>query len=150
MPRHFTVTDEGSPLSAGLTSVACTSAISVRGAGVPSPPSEEGGGCLHKGLEQADGGRDTVSMRESTWYRQEKRQMTAFSLIARLHLGANSRRALSLPQSFAAAERRITHGSRDSHSMRLGATHGSRVCAQFTLQRHRGSHSAAPFTKHPV
>ena len=39
---------------------------SVRGAGAPSPPSEEGGGCLHKGFEQADGGRDTVSMCEST------------------------------------------------------------------------------------
>ena len=36
------------------------------GAGAPSPPSEEGGGCLHKGFEQADGGRDTPSMCEST------------------------------------------------------------------------------------
>ncbi len=43
--------------------------LSIRvwhGAGAPSPPSEEGGGCLHKGFEQADGGRDTPSMCEST------------------------------------------------------------------------------------
>ena len=33
---------------------------SVRGAGAPSPPSEEGGGCLYKGFEQADGGRDNA------------------------------------------------------------------------------------------
>ena len=72
---------------------------SVRGAGAPSPPSEEGGGCLHKGFEQADGGRDTPSMCESSRYRQEKRQMTASSLGVRLHLGANSDLALSLPQS---------------------------------------------------
>ena len=72
---------------------------SVHGAGAPSPPSEEGGGCLHKGFEQADGGRDTPSMCESSRYRQEKRQMTVFSLGARLHLGANSDLALSLPQS---------------------------------------------------
>ena len=32
--------------------------------------------------------------------------MTAFSLRARLHLGANSNLALSLPQSFVAAKRR--------------------------------------------
>ena len=69
------------------------------GAGAPSPPSEEGGGCLHKGFEQADGGRDTPSMCESSRYRQEKRQMTASSLGVRLHLGANSDLALSLPQS---------------------------------------------------
>ena len=74
-------------------------AKSVLGAGAPSPPSEEGGGCLHKGFEQADGGRDTPSMCESSRYRQEKRQMTASSLGVRLHLGANSDLALSLPQS---------------------------------------------------
>ena len=44
---------------------------SVRGAGAPSPPSEEGGGCLHKGFEQADGGRETVSMRESSRYSRQ-------------------------------------------------------------------------------
>ena len=43
--------------------------------------------------------RDTSSMCESSRYRQEKRQMTAFSLGARLYLGANSTLALSLPQS---------------------------------------------------
>ena len=64
---------------------------SVRGAGAPSPPSEEGGGCLHKGFEQADGGRDTPSMCESSRYSRQKKQMTAFSLGARLPLGANSR-----------------------------------------------------------
>ena len=73
--------------------------ISAHGAGAPSPPSEEGGGCLHKGFEQADGGRDTPSMCESSRYRQKKRQMTASSLGVRLHLGANSDLALSLPQS---------------------------------------------------
>ena len=72
---------------------------SVRGAGAPSPPSEEGGGCLHKGFEQADGGRDTPSMCESSRYSRQQRRLTAFSLGARLHLGANSRLALSLPQS---------------------------------------------------
>ena len=72
---------------------------SVRGAGAPSPPSEEGGGCLHKGFEQADGGRDTPSMCESSRYSRQKKQMSAFSLGARLHLGANSDLALSLPQS---------------------------------------------------
>ena len=72
---------------------------SVRGAGAPSPPSEEGGGCLHKGFEQADGGRDTPSMCENSRYSRQQRQMTAFSFGARLHLGANSRLAVSLPQS---------------------------------------------------
>ena len=59
------VTDEGSPPTAGLTAARAFE-NSVYGAGAPSPPSEEGGGCLHKGFEQADGGRDTVSMCEST------------------------------------------------------------------------------------
>ena len=72
---------------------------SVRGAGAPSPPSEEGGGCLYKGFEQADGGRDTPSMCESSRHSQQQKQMTAFSFGARLHLGANSTLALSLPQS---------------------------------------------------
>ena len=72
---------------------------SVRGAGAPSPPSEEGGGCLHKGFEQADGGRDTPSMCENSRYSRQQRQMTAFSFGARLRLGANSRLAVSLPQS---------------------------------------------------
>ena len=72
---------------------------SVHGAVAPSPPSEEGGGCLHKGFEQADGGRDTPSMCESSRYSRQQRQMTAFSFGARLHLGANSRLAVSLPQS---------------------------------------------------
>ena len=71
----------------------------MHGAGAPSPPSEEGGGCLHKGFEQADGGRDTPSMCESSRYSRQKKQMTAFSLSARLPLGANSDLALSLPQS---------------------------------------------------
>ena len=44
--------------------------ISAHGAGAPSPPSEEGGGCLRKGFEQADGGRDTVSMCENSRYRR--------------------------------------------------------------------------------
>ena len=74
-------------------------AKSVRGAGAPSPPSEEGGGCLHKGFEQADGGRDTPSMCENSRYSRQQRQMTAFSFGARLRLGANSRLAVSLPQS---------------------------------------------------
>ena len=74
--------------------------------GAALPPSEEGGGCLHKGFEQADGGRDTPSMCENTLYRQWQKQMTAFSLGARLPLGANSALALSLPQSFVAAKRR--------------------------------------------
>ena len=73
--------------------------ISAHGAGAPSPPSEEGGGCLRKGFEQADGGRDTPSMCESIRHSQQKKQMTAFSLSARLNLGVNSNRALSLPQS---------------------------------------------------
>ena len=73
--------------------------------GAASPPSEEGGGCLHKGFEQADGGRDTPSMCESSRYSRQKKQMTAFSLSARLPLGANSALALSLPQSFVAAKR---------------------------------------------
>ena len=64
-----------------------------------SAPSEEGGGCLHKGFEQADGGRDTPSICESSRYSRQQRQMTAFSFGARLHLGANSRLAVSLPQS---------------------------------------------------
>ena len=38
-------------------------------------------------------------MCESSRYRQEKRQMTAFSLRARLHLDVSSSLALSLPQS---------------------------------------------------
>ena len=78
----------------------------MHGAGAPSPPSEEGGGCLHKGFEQADGGRDTPSMCESTLYRQWQKQMTAFSLGACLHLDVSSNRALSLPQSFVVAKRR--------------------------------------------
>ena len=72
---------------------------SVRGAGAPSPPSEEGGGTAYKGLKRRDGRRDTPSMCENTLYRQWQKQMTAFSLRARLHLGANSDLALSLPQS---------------------------------------------------
>ena len=72
---------------------------SVHGAVAPSPPSEEGGGCLHKGFEQADGGRDTPSMCESSSYSRQQRQITAFSFGARLHLRANSDLALSLPQS---------------------------------------------------
>ena len=35
------------------------------------PPSEEGGGCLHKGFEQADGRRDTQNLCESSRYRRE-------------------------------------------------------------------------------
>ena len=73
--------------------------ILAHGAGAPSPPSEKGGGCLRKGFEQADGGRDTVSMCESSRHSQQQKQMTAFSFGARLHLGANSTLALSLPQS---------------------------------------------------
>ena len=73
--------------------------ISAHGAGAPSPPSEEGGGCLHKGFEQADGGRDTPNMCENTLYRQWQKQMTAFSLCVHLRLDANSTLALSLPQS---------------------------------------------------
>ena len=44
--------------------------LSVRGAAAPLPPSEEGGGCLHKGFEQADGRRDTPSVCESSKYRR--------------------------------------------------------------------------------
>ena len=103
--RRSAVPDEGSPPTAGLTAARAFE-NSVYGAGAPSPPSEEGGGCLHKGFEQADGGRDTPSMCENTLYRQWQKQMTAFSLGARLHLDVSSNRALSLPQSFVAAKRR--------------------------------------------
>ena len=92
----------------------------MRGAGAPSPPSEEGGGCLHNGFEQADGGRDTVSMCESSRYSRQKKQMTAFSLRARLHLGANSDLAFSLPQSSPLYPKRL-----DSSLLR-GSRGGSR------------------------
>ena len=45
-------------------------------------------------------------MCESSRYSRQQRQMTAFSLGARLHLDVSSNRALSLPQSFVAAKRR--------------------------------------------
>ena len=89
------MTDEGSPLKAGLTSLCKFCAR--RGSALAS--SEEGGGCLHKGFEQADGGRDTPSMCENSRYSRQQRQMTAFSFGARLHLDVSSNRALSLPQS---------------------------------------------------
>ena len=41
-----------------------------------------------------------MSMCESSRYSRQKKQMTAFSLGARLPLGANGRLALSLPQSY--------------------------------------------------
>ena len=47
-----------------------------------------------------------MSMRESSRYSHQQKRMTAFSLAARLNLGANSTLALSLPQSFVAAKRR--------------------------------------------
>ena len=108
------------------------------------PPSEEGGGCLHKGFEQADGGRDTPSMCENTLYRQWQKQMTAFSLRARLHLGANSRLALSLPQSSPLYPKRLDSsllrgsrgGSAASRRVCLAErTEGAEKCAQFALQR---------------
>ena len=103
--------------------------ISAHGAGTPLPPSEEGGGCLHKGFEQADGGRDTVSMCESSRHSQQQKQMTAFSFGARLHLGANSTLALSLPQSrcFNPFSSRQLPPQREprTRSVSLGAQHSS-------------------------
>ena len=43
---------------------------SVRGAGAPSPPSEEGGGTAYKGLKRRDGRRDTPSICESSQHKR--------------------------------------------------------------------------------
>ena len=65
--------------------------------------------------------------------------MTAFSLRARLHLGANSDLALSLPQSSPLYPKRL-----DSSLLR-GSRGGSAADHGFALGEHRGTEVRSPF-----
>ena len=69
--------------------------------------------------------------------------MTVFSLGARLHLGANSDRALSLPQSFVVAKRRQKPAPSSE-----GAEAAPPQAAEFALPSTEGGEGApAPCTK---
>ena len=69
---------------------------SVRGAGAPSPPSEEGGGTAYKGLKRRDGRRDTPSVCESTLYRRtQSRNDTCINLCTSTPLCKQQPRVIS-------------------------------------------------------
>ena len=73
--------------------------------------------------------------------------MTVFSLIARLHLGANSNLALSLPQSFVAAKRRQKPApSSEGAEAATAAEHGG------YLGEDRGAENAfnSPLWQYPI